>query len=170
MIIALYKTQLIETGIVVGVYILLSYLIRTAVNNYLKHTILQRPRRKMIIKAAKFLILLLAAVFISAIWGLEQNEIAVFFTSMLTVFGIAFFAQWSLLSNITSSILLFFTHPLKIGDTIKVMDKDYPFEGEVTDITYFYLYIKTSTGEIITIPNNQLLQKPVSILTSKLEK
>ncbi len=166
---ALYKTQIIETAIVVATYILLSYLIRTAVNNYLKHTTLQRPRRKMIIKAAQFFVLLLAAVFVSAIWGLEQNEIAVFFTSMLTVFGIAFFAQWSLLSNITSSILLFFTHPLKIGDTIRVMDKDYPFEGEVTDISYFFLYLRTSTGEIITIPNSQLLQKPVSILSSKAE-
>lgn len=166
---ALYKTQIIETAIVLATYILLSYLIRTAVNNYLKHTTLQRPRRKMIIKAAQFFVLLLAAVFVSAIWGLEQNEIAVFFTSMLTVFGIAFFAQWSLLSNITSSILLFFTHPLKIGDTIRVMDKDYPFEGEVTDISYFFLYLRTSTGEIITIPNSQLLQKPVSILSSKAE-
>jgi small-conductance mechanosensitive channel len=164
-----YEVQMIETAIVVASYILLSYLIRTAVNNYLKHTTLQRPRRKMIIKAAQFFVLLLAAVFVSAIWGLEQNEIAVFFTSMLTVFGIAFFAQWSLLSNITSSILLFFTHPLKIGDTIRVMDKDYPFEGEVTDITYFFLYIKTSSGEIITIPNSQILQKPVSILSSKTE-
>jgi small-conductance mechanosensitive channel len=165
----LYEIQIIETAIVVAVYVLLSYLIRTAVNSYLKHTTLQRPRRKMIIKSAQFLVLLLAIVFISAIWGLEQNEIAVFFTSMLTVFGIAFFAQWSLLSNITSSILLFFTHPLKIGDTIKVMDKDYPFEGEVTDITYFFLYLRTVEGEIITIPNSQLLQKPVSILSTKSE-
>ncbi len=164
-----YEVQIIETAIVFAAYFLLSYLIRTAVNNYLKHTMLQRPRRKMIIKAAQFFALLLAAVFVSAIWGLEQNEIAVFFTSMLTVFGIAFFAQWSLLSNITSSILLFFNHPLKIGDTIRVMDKDYPFEGEVTDITYFFLYLKTSSGEIITIPNSQVLQKPVSILSSKTE-
>jgi small-conductance mechanosensitive channel len=168
--VSFYKFQLIETGVVIAAYILLSYIFKTAVNNYLKNTALQRPRRKMIIKAAQFFILLIAAIFLSAIWGLEQNEIAVFFTSILTVFGIAFFAQWSLLSNITSSILLFFTHPLKIGDTIKVLDKDYPFEGEVTDITYFFLYLKTSTGEIITIPNSQLLQKPVSILSSKSEQ
>ena len=76
-----------------------------------------------------------------------------FASTLLTALGIAFFAQWSLLSNITSSIILFFNHPLKLGDTIKVLDKDYPFEGEITDLTYFFVHLKTKSGEIITIPN-----------------
>lgn len=57
---------------------------------------------------------------IAGIWGLEQNEIAVFASTILTALGIAFFAQWSLLSNITSSILLLLNHPMKLGDTIKI--------------------------------------------------
>lgn len=100
---------------------------------------------------------------LSAIWGLRQNEIAVFVGTLLTALGIAFFAQWSLLSNITSSLLLFFNHPLKIGDTIKVLDKDYPFEGEVSDLTYFFIHLKTAEGAIITIPNSLLFQKSVSV-------
>jgi small-conductance mechanosensitive channel len=70
-----------------------------------------------------------------------------------------------LLSNITSSVILFFNHPLKIGDTIKVLDKDCPFEGEVTDLTYFFLHLKTPTGEIITVPNSVVLQKAISIVS-----
>jgi small-conductance mechanosensitive channel len=108
-------------------------------------------------------------ILLSAIWGLKQNQIAVFVGTILTALGIAFFAQWSLLSNITSSILLFFNHPIKIGDSIKVLDKDYPFEGEVSDLTYFFVYLKTENGEIITIPNSILLQKSVSVLEKKTE-
>jgi small-conductance mechanosensitive channel len=78
--------------------------------------------------------------------------------------GIAFFAQWSLLSNITSSLLLFFNHPIKIGDTLKILDKDYPFEGEVSDLTYFFVHLKTDKGEIITIPNSLLMQKSVAVV------
>jgi small-conductance mechanosensitive channel len=59
---------------------------------------------------------------------------------------------------------LFFNHPVKIGDTIKVLDKDYPFEGEVTDLTYFFILLKSDDGEIITIPNSLLLQKSVSVV------
>jgi small-conductance mechanosensitive channel len=87
--------------------------------------------------------------------------------TILTALGIAFFAQWSLLSNITSSLLLFFNHPVKIGDTIKVLDKEYPFEGEVSDLTYFFVHIKTENGEIITVPNSLLLQKSVSVIERK---
>jgi small-conductance mechanosensitive channel len=72
-----------------------------------------------------------------------------------------------LLSNITSSILLFFNHPLKIGDTIKVMDKDCPFEGEVSDLSFFFVLIQTENGETITIPNSLLFQKTISIIENE---
>ena len=102
-------------------------------------------------------------VLLAGIWGFKQKEIAAFVSTVLTALGIAFFAQWSLLSNITSSIILFFNHPLKLGDTIKVLDKDYPFEGEITELTYFFVHLKTVEGEIITIPNSMILQKSISI-------
>ena len=103
------------------------------------------------------------AILLSGIWGFKQNEIAAFASTILTALGIAFFAQWSLLSNITSSLILFFNHPLKLGDTIKVLDKDCPFEGEITELTYFFVHLKTTSGEIVTIPNAQILQKSIAI-------
>ena len=150
----LYRIQIIETLIVIVVYALVYYFIKTIVNNSLKHTHLQRGRRKMIIKVLNLLSFITSTIILSAIWGLNQSEIAVFVGTVITALGIAFFAQWSLLSNITSSLLLFFNHPLKIGDTLKVLDKDYPFEGEVTDLTYFFIHLKTNEGEIITVPNS----------------
>jgi small-conductance mechanosensitive channel len=145
-------------------YIITHYITKIFVNNSLKQTHLQRGRRKMIVKAIHLLSFFTAAVLLSAIWGLKQNEIAVFVGTILTALGIAFFAQWSLLSNVTSSLLLFFNHPVKIGDTIKVLDKDYPFEGEVTDLTYFFVHLKTDNGGVVTIPNSLLLQKSVSVV------
>lgn len=160
----LYKIQIIETAAVIVGYIITHYTTKIFVNNSLKHTNLQRGRRKMIIKAVQLISFLTAIVLLSAIWGLKQNEIAVYVGTILTAIGIAFFAQWSLLSNVTSSLLLFFNHPVKIGDKIKVLDKDCPFEGEVTDLTYFFIHVKTDEGEITTIPNSVLLQKSVSVI------
>jgi len=166
----LYKLQIIETLIVIAVYALVYYFIKTIVNNSLKHTHLQRGRRKMIIKVLNLLSFITAAIMLSAIWGLNQSEIAVFVGTVITALGIAFFAQWSLLSNITSSLLLFFNHPLKIGDQLKVLDKDYPFEGEITDLTYFFIHLKTKEGEIITVPNSLVLQKSISIIENQAPK
>lgn len=158
-----YKVQLFETSLVLVLYIVAFFITKTVINNTLKKTQLQRTRRKIIIKAINLFTTIGALIFIAGIWGLNQNEIALFASTIFTALGIAFFAQWSLLSNITSSIILFFNHPLKLGDTIKVMDKDCPFEGEVTDLTYFFVHLRTKSGEIITIPNSQILQKSISV-------
>lgn len=109
-----YKIQIIETIVVIAGYIITHYITKIFVNNSLKQTHLQRGRRKMIIKAVHLLSFLTVIVLLSAIWGLKQNEIAVFVGTILTALGIAFFAQWSLLSNVTSSLLLFgsFIEPL----------------------------------------------------------
>nr|WP_317224510.1 mechanosensitive ion channel domain-containing protein [Flavobacterium covae] len=115
-------------------------------------------------KVLHLLITIVFFVLISGIWGLEQNEIALFASSILTALGVAFFAQWSLLSNITSSLILFFNHPLKLGDTIRILDKDFPLEGEIIELTYFFVYLKTADGQTITIPNSLILQKSVSII------
>ncbi|MEN9511247.1 MAG: hypothetical protein RLZZ370_1066 [Bacteroidota bacterium] len=159
-----YRIQIIETMLVLAGYMITHYTTRVFINNTLKQTHLQRGRRKIIVKAVHLFSMITASILLSAVWGLEQKEIAVFVGTIITALGIAFFAQWSLLSNITSSLLLFFNHPVEIGDYIRVMDKDCPFEGEVSDLTYFFIILKTNQGEIITIPNAQLFQKSVSIL------
>lgn len=158
-----HKIQIIETAFVILGFVFSHFLTKRSINNTLKQTHLDRRRRKIIIKSVQLLTLLAALVLLSAIWGLDQDQIAVYVGTILTALGIAFFAQWSLLSNITSSLLLLFNHPIKIGDTIKIMDKDFPFEGEVSDLTYLFVHLKTLDGELITIPNSLLLQKSISI-------
>ena len=90
-----------------------------------------------------------------------------FVSTILTVLGIAFFAQWSLLSNITSSILIFFNHPVKLGDYVKVLHKDYHFEGEVTEMNYFFVHVKTKSNETITIPNAHFFDKSFLVSEKK---
>lgn len=162
------KIQIIETIALLVIYVALLFLSKTIINNTLKKAHLQRPRRKMIIKALHIFTTIGVLTLLAGIWGLDQNEIAVFASTLLTALGIAFFAQWSLLSNITSSIILFFNHPLKLGDTIKVLDKEYPFEGEVTELTYFFIHLRTANGELITVPNSIILQKSIAVIESEL--
>jgi small-conductance mechanosensitive channel len=164
------KIQIIETLIVLGIYILLYFIFKTVINNFLKKTRLERGRRKMAIRAVQLFTTITAIILLTGIWGFKQNQIALFATTILTVLGIAFFAQWSLLANITSSILIFFNHPIKIGNTIKVLHKDYHYEGEVTELNYFFVHLKTKDNEIITIPNSHFFEKSFSISEQKENK
>ena len=159
--------RILETITVIVIYIVLFFVTKTIINTALKNAHLERTRRKIIIKAVHLFTTLAAITLIAGIWGLKQNEIALFASTVFTALGIAFFAQWSLLSNVTSSIILFFNHPLKSGDTIKILDKDYPCEGEITELSYFFIHLKTQTGEIITIPNSLVLQKSISVVVKR---
>jgi small-conductance mechanosensitive channel len=161
--------QIIETVVVGLLYVIAWFANKTIINNTLKRTHIERTRRRIIIKAINLLNAIAAGLVVAGIWGLKQHQIALFASSVLTALGIAFFAQWSLLSNITSSIILFFNHPLRLGDTIRVMDKEYSFEGEVVELTYFFLHVKTKNGEVITIPNSIVLQKSVAVMQTTKE-
>lgn len=59
--------------------------------------------------------------------------------------------------------MIFFNHPVKLGDYVKVLHKDYHFEGEVTEMNYFFVHLKTNDSEIITIPNSHFFDKSFSV-------
>jgi len=158
--------KIIETTIVLVLLVATHFVTRRVINNMLKQFHFRLQRRKLTLRIINLLLTITAIVFISAIWGVKQTDIVVFISSVLAILGVAFVAQWSLLSNITAGLILFFNHPIKIGDHIKVMEKDFIVEGIVNDITFFFVHIKTKTNEKITISNTMILQKTISIVLS----
>lgn len=155
--------ELIQTIVVVAIMITLQLLSKSAISRALRKFHFSYQRRKLTVKLINFLVSMAGVITIAAIWGIKQEELFIFLSSVLTVMGIAFFAQWSLLSNISSALILFFNHPMKLGDKIKIHDKDFPVEGIVKDIGYYFVHIETMRGERITIPNSIILQKMVTV-------
>ena len=162
-----FNIQITETLIILGCYLILYFIFKIVINNFLKKIRLERSRRKMAIRSVQLFSTMTVIVLLTGVWGFKQNEIVFFVSTILTVLGVAFFAQWSLLSNITSSILIFFNHPVKLGDYVKVLHKDYHYEGEVKEMNYFFVHIKTNENEIITIPNSHFFEKSFSVTEHK---
>ena len=123
-------------------------------------------RSKLIVKYVSVGHSLLLVISLIFIWGVPFQDIGVVLSSVFAVIGVALFASWSILSNITAGVILFFTYPFKIGDKIRILDKDLvePLECVIEDIRAFYVYLRTSNGELVTYPNNLLLQKAVSLM------
>ena len=69
-----------------------------------------------------------------------------------------------LFKRLFQGIIMFFNFPYKIGDKIKIHDKDMPIEALIEDIKAFHLHLRTDEGELITYPNNLILQKAVSLI------
>lgn len=159
-----FTKELIETGVLLFLVIVLRLIISKMVRSFAKSTHIIEHRTNLVIKYIHLLITILALIILIIIWGVQAEDIIIAVSSITTVAGVAMFAQWSILSNITSGIILFFSFPFKIGDVIRIHDKDFPVIAEIEDIGAFHIALKTKEGEMIVYPNNLLFQKGISIL------
>lgn len=159
-----YQLQIIQTIIAVVILLFIAQATKRLVKSFIIQKNIDPNRKKIILNMVYLVLYIVLAIAIAIIWGVNFKDFSVFISSVLAVLGIGFFAQWSILSNLTSSIILFFNHPMRIGDRIRVIDKDYNWVGEVKDITGFYVYMKTDDGQNITLPTSLVLQRGIEIL------
>jgi small-conductance mechanosensitive channel len=159
-----YESQIIWTAIVVFLLLLLRFTLKQSAKRIAKRDELNFIRTRLIFKYINVLVFFIAVFSLLLIWGVEIRELALVFSSVFAVLGIGLFAIWSVLSNVTSGIIMFFSFPYKIGDKIKIHDKDFPVVGIIEDIKAFQLHLRTDEDELITYPNNLILQKSVTLL------
>ncbi|WP_281783993.1 mechanosensitive ion channel domain-containing protein [Sinimarinibacterium flocculans] len=87
------------------------------------------------------------------------------FTGFATVGAVAFFAAWSVLSNIFCMLLIATTRPFRLHDQIEVLESgDKPgLKGRVLDINLIYTTLEESgengAGTLLQIPNSLFFQR-----------
>lgn len=155
--------RLLETIIAIASFFILRFLSIALLAKIQKKYSYSKYRIRPIQKTINVFTLAILIILIVAIWGVEQANILTFITTALTVVGIALVAQWSIISNITAAIIIFMSHPVKLGESVTIIDKDFDISGQVSDIGLFYVILKTDTQEKIMIPNNVFLQKATKI-------
>jgi len=160
----IYKLEIIHTVILIGIMMLVLFIIKRAIRKFSFVKSIEVNRRKVIFYLSFLIVYMISGIVLALIWGIDFKQFSVFLSSILAVLGVGFFAQWSILANLTASVILFFNHPMRIGDRIQVQDKDFDWTGKVMDITGFYVFMKTDDGRNITIPNALVMQKGVEIL------
>lgn len=100
--------------------------------------------------------------------GVSATVLWTAFTGFATVGAVAFFAAWSVLSNLFCALLIFTARPFRIGDHIEVLDTaEKPGAvGRVVDINLLYTTLEehgTIPGQAawLQIPNSLVFQRVV---------
>ncbi|WP_414828597.1 mechanosensitive ion channel domain-containing protein [Alteromonas sp. H39] len=96
-------------------------------------------------------------------WGVDFSGLLVLSTSIITLTGVALFASWSLISNITAYFILLTNVTYRRGNGIRILDGDNFVEGVIADINPFSTRLVTADRETILYPNNLILTRPVLI-------
>jgi small-conductance mechanosensitive channel len=156
------QIKILQCLVVVAIYFIVKLSSYKIIDKTLKVKVIHKSRGLIIKKAVNFTLFLVMVVIIPSIWGVKQSDLVFFVGSVLTVIGIGLFAQWSLLSNITASLIIFFNHPIKLDDHITILEgKDYVLKGKVTNIGLFFVSIQTEEGQEMTLPNNVFIGKSI---------
>ncbi len=152
------------TIISIVVLIVIRGLFRRAIVKHSEKYDLDLGQRKYAYKFLNLVMVLVFLILVGVIWDVNFKGISIYIASGFTVVGAALFANWSILSNITASIILFFYAPFKIGARIEIIDKEHSVSGVVLDITWFSIQILSEDGNTISYPTNLAIQKPIKLL------
>jgi len=160
------KMKLLLVCFVLLGYFIISRLIRSSIRLLGKKKSVSEMRVSYVSKMLNLGLTGTVIILACLILGIEYGQLTVFFSSVFAVMGIALFAQWSILSNITASLLIFFGFPYRVGDWVKVCDNDENITGHIIEISTFHEILQRLDGDIITYPNSLILQKAVIKMSS----
>ncbi len=114
----------------------------------------------------RWIIVASAALLVLERMGVSATVLWTAFTGFATVGAVAFFAAWSVLSNLFCALLIFTVRPFKIGDYIEVLDTaEKPgAKGRVVDINLLYTTLEdhgAAAGQVawLQIPNALVFQR-----------
>lgn len=146
---------------------LLHRLVRRVVRKASKHYGLPADMSMLANGVLRWAILLAATLLALERLGVSAAVMWTAFTGFATVGAVAFFAAWSVLSNLFCAMLIFIVGPFRVGDVIEVLDtaEKAGARGRVVDINLLYTTLEDVTpgtaGTLLQIPNTLIFQRVV---------
>lgn len=159
-----YQQAFITTGFVLLFLLIIRYILNKLIGKISRKNGINLARTHLMQRYTSVALFIFALLAIPFIFGTQIKDLVFLFSSVFAVIGIALFAIWSILSNVTSGIIMFLSFPYKVGDKIQIHDKDFPLEGIIEDIRAFQLHLRMRNGDLVTYPNNLMLQKGVTLI------
>ena len=99
--------------------------------------------------------------------GVSAEVLWTALTGFVAVAAVAFFAIWSVLSNMFCALLIFSMGPFRLGDTVELVESaDKPgVKGRVLAINLFYTTLEDlsedARGALLQVPNSLFFQTSV---------
>ena len=137
---------------------LLTWLVQAVFFNKLKHTGDENIFARQLGMLTLMLVGLITVVIMLPVS--ESLELQILSLIGLVLSGLLAFSSTTLFSNLMAGALMRFTQPFRTGDFISFDT----FFGRVTELGLFDCEIQTETRELVSIPNNLLINKPLSVI------
>ncbi|MFC3607640.1 mechanosensitive ion channel domain-containing protein [Stutzerimonas tarimensis] len=114
-----------------------------------------------------WLIIGVALIMVLERFGMSATVLWTAFSGFVAVAAVAFFAMWSVLSNLLCAVFIFSAGPFRLGDRVELIENgEKPgVKGRVLDINLLYTTLEEhrESGEtnLVHIPNSLFFQRMV---------
>lgn len=108
-------------------------------------------------RAVRLFLALASVILISDVYGADLQGIWTMLSATLALVALGFVAVWSVLSNISCTVLILFFRPYEIGDEVEFIDP--VAKGTVVSLNFGYTTLRDEAGGLVQIPNNLFFQK-----------
>lgn len=163
-------------GIIVPALQILGILVMAWLFKKLTHHLIERLARYYrlrdeitlaVKRICNFILASITILFVLDRLGVSGTVLWTVFTGFTAVAAVAFFAAWSVLSNVCCAVLIVMTRPFSLYDYIEILENgEKPgLKGQVVDINLIYTTLRErhthGVDTVLQVPNNLFFQKPV---------
>lgn len=156
-----YQVNLIWTAVTLLIYVLATRWIIPRLEKNIASTRLRSGSALKGLFAARVVTGVVAFALLLLAWGIDFSGLLVLSTSIITLTGVALFAQWSLISNITAYFILLTNVAYRRGNFLRIIEGDNYIEGYIADVGPFVTRLITTERETVLYPNNLILTRPL---------
>jgi len=158
-------SQLLQVLLIVMLAALLRWLVRRMLRKLGRRYALPMEITVGARRLSSGLVFFAAVLAILAVFGVDGKVLWAALTGFATVAAVAFFAAWSVLSNIFCGVLIWIVRPFRFGDHIELLEGgDKPgLKGQVVNMNLIYITLKERHFEggesMLNIPNSLFFQR-----------
>lgn len=167
--------ELITVGLQIVLVVLIAILVRALVLRLISRVVQRHSLPLELIVGGRrfstFLIFGGVLLFVLDRFGVSSTVLWTAITGFATVAAVAFFAAWSVLSNIFCSVLIYTTRPFRLHDHIEILESGDKagFCGEVLDIHLIHTTLRETFPDkepsLLQVPNSLFFQRMVRVKT-----
>ncbi len=156
---------LVQPGLKIALIVAIAQLLRWLSRRLLGRSALPPNVRTVARRLISFVIFAAASLMVLDVLGVSATVLWTAFTSFAAVGAVAFFAAWSVLSNIFCSFLILTTRSFRVGELVELLENgEKPgLKGRVTDVNLIYTTLQetegAADGTVLQIPNSLFFQR-----------
>lgn len=158
-----YAIQILLSLLIVVLYFFLHGKVLPRLETYVANGELKNAALTKAVNIFRLLYGVISLAIILFIWGFNFKWLLAVSSGIIALTGVAMFASWSIISNITAFFILLAHQSYKRGNFIRIIDADNYIEGTIADINLFNTLLITDNREYIIYPNNLLIARPTVI-------